>query len=208
MSDPRVRVCDDRCVGCGECVMSCPAGAIDLLASTGTVWVDTSVCRACGLCERRCPYSALAVVGQVRNQHQVTVDSVRTVLTEGGPPSAVVTTDLALPGRKRHGAGSVPLYPDVAVLAADRRGVDVLLAVEVVTPRTRHVDLGVKRDRYRAHGIGEYWTVDDATGLTSVHWSNGMSWLEPLATVQFGAGRNLREGRLSAVSPLGSGNEP
>jgi Uma2 family endonuclease len=35
-----------------------------------------------------------------------------------------------------------------------------LLAVEVLSPSTRHIDLGLKRSRYEAAGCPSYWVVD------------------------------------------------
>lgn len=37
-----------------------------------------------------------------------------------------------------------------------------LLAVEVLSPSTRHIDLGLKRSRYEAAGCRSYWVVDPA----------------------------------------------
>lgn len=37
-----------------------------------------------------------------------------------------------------------------------------LLAVEVLSPSTRMIDLSVKRDRYRRAGVPSYWVVDPA----------------------------------------------
>lgn len=42
-----------------------------------------------------------------------------------------------------------------------------LLAIEVLSPSTRRVDLLLKRDRYQAAGIPSYWIVDpDAPAVT------------------------------------------
>jgi Uma2 family endonuclease len=57
------------------------------------------------------------------------------------------------------------LQPDVLVARAGqlfRSGVREapLLAVEVLSPSTRHIDLGLKRSRYEAAGCASYWVVD------------------------------------------------
>lgn len=39
-----------------------------------------------------------------------------------------------------------------------------LLAVEVLSPSTRHIDLGLKRSRYEAAGAESYWVVDADAG--------------------------------------------
>ncbi len=35
-----------------------------------------------------------------------------------------------------------------------------LLAVEVLSPSTRHIDLGLKKSAHEAYGTGHYWVVD------------------------------------------------
>jgi Uma2 family endonuclease len=55
--------------------------------------------------------------------------------------------------------------PDVLVVRkADVTERDIagipLLAVEVLSPSTRRIDLGRKRDRYRRAGVPSYWVVD------------------------------------------------
>ncbi|MFC7621025.1 Uma2 family endonuclease [Microlunatus sp. GCM10028923] len=37
-----------------------------------------------------------------------------------------------------------------------------LLAVEILSPSTRHIDLGLKRSRYEAAGCPSYWVIDPA----------------------------------------------
>jgi len=52
----------DRCLVCGRCVASCPAGAIRIEA--GRHAIDRSACPACGApCAAACPESALERVG-------------------------------------------------------------------------------------------------------------------------------------------------
>ena len=49
-----------------------------------------------------------------------------------------------------------------------------LLAIEVLSPSTRRVDLLLKRDRYGAAGIASYWLVDpDEPSLTVLELANG-----------------------------------
>jgi Uma2 family endonuclease len=48
-----------------------------------------------------------------------------------------------------------------------------LLAVEVLSPSTRHIDLGLKLRRYETAGCPSYWVVDpgtDTTPATLVAW--------------------------------------
>ncbi|QBR92270.1 Uma2 family endonuclease [Nocardioides euryhalodurans] len=66
------------------------------------------------------------------------------------------------------------LQPDILVVARetfDREKQSlpaVLLAVEILSPSTRHVDLSLKRARYEVAGCPAYWVVDpDALELTA-----------------------------------------
>jgi phytoene dehydrogenase-like protein/NAD-dependent dihydropyrimidine dehydrogenase PreA subunit len=46
----------DRCTGCGYCLLSCPAGAIQ---SEGWVSIDEDKCTRCGVCPTVCPSGAI-----------------------------------------------------------------------------------------------------------------------------------------------------
>lgn len=51
-----------------------------------------------------------------------------------------------------------------------------LLAVEVLSPSTRHRDLGLKRTAYAEAGLSHYWVVEpdpDAPGLTAFRLDDG-----------------------------------
>jgi Uma2 family endonuclease len=57
------------------------------------------------------------------------------------------------------------LQPDLLVTSLDdedsqRVSIAPLLAVEVLSPSTRHIDLGLKRSAYEALGTPAYWVVD------------------------------------------------
>ena len=84
------------------------------------------------------------------------------------------------------------LQPDVLVVArsdiANHRVQGApTLAVEVLSPSTRHIDLGLKLSRYEAAGTANYWVIDpDEPSLRA--WE-------------------LREGRYVEVSHI-TGDEP
>lgn len=72
------------------------------------------------------------------------------------------------------------LQPDLLVVPRDvldqetQALTHVLLAVEVLSASTRHVDLGLKKARYEAAGTPCYWSVDhDALELVAWEWREG-----------------------------------
>jgi glutamate synthase (NADPH) small chain len=60
---PHVTVLTDRCAGCQECVIRCPAGALSMDASRWVAAADDALCVGCRQCERTCPFGAIAVDG-------------------------------------------------------------------------------------------------------------------------------------------------
>ena len=58
VSDYRVVVNSDLCVGCGICKDICPAGAISL---EEIAVIDSERCTGCGLCLDQCPRGALSL---------------------------------------------------------------------------------------------------------------------------------------------------
>ncbi len=70
-------------------------------------------------------------------------------------------------------AADTVVQPDVLVARRmDLTGRDLpappVLAVEILSPSTRRIDLTLKRSRYEAAGVGSYWVVDpDEPGLVA-----------------------------------------
>ena len=58
-----------KCLHCGRCQASCPAGAVS--AADGRVRVDHARCTACGVCVRGCPGRALKTEGGEKTVRQV-----------------------------------------------------------------------------------------------------------------------------------------
>ena len=61
---PDIFVKKDKCVGCGICVDSCPAGAVTMADEAPVIGEG---CTLCGLCLEACPEEALAKAGVNKN---------------------------------------------------------------------------------------------------------------------------------------------
>lgn len=95
-------------------------------------------------------------------RHQVAVTELLAILYASCPPDLYV---LVAPVDVRAGVRT-SLQPDLLVMRRDRLGpgsvaVDPpLLAVEVLSPSSADVDLGLKRRTYARMGVPDYWVVD------------------------------------------------
>lgn len=47
-----------KCIGCGNCIVSCPTGALGKQAGKSTV-IQSGNCTYCAVCETVCPVSAI-----------------------------------------------------------------------------------------------------------------------------------------------------
>ncbi len=62
-AERHVTVFVDRCAGCQECVIRCPAGALSMEPVSWTAIANDAACVGCRQCERTCPFSAITVEG-------------------------------------------------------------------------------------------------------------------------------------------------
>jgi 2-oxoglutarate ferredoxin oxidoreductase subunit delta len=53
-------ILQDLCTGCGDCVATCPTGALELYAGKATL-ARPADCAYCGDCETLCPQGAIAL---------------------------------------------------------------------------------------------------------------------------------------------------
>ena len=97
------------------------------------------------------------------NRHQIAVGELHLLLRAAAPPDVRVMlapTDYQPTDRRS-------LQPDLLVARRTDVGDDpisapLLLAVEVLSPSTRSVDLLLKRGLYAESGVAAYWVVDPA----------------------------------------------
>jgi glutamate synthase (NADPH/NADH) small chain len=60
---PEVRIIQERCAGCQECVIRCPTQALSMDIINWKATADNDLCVGCRQCERTCPFSAISVTG-------------------------------------------------------------------------------------------------------------------------------------------------
>jgi Uma2 family endonuclease len=109
----------------------------------------------------------LVVTPSPSRRHQLVSSRLHVLLASACPTDLLV---LAAPTDVRLAADTV-LQPDLLVVDRaefdeDGRPLCPLLAVEILSPSTRHVDLALKHARYQVAGCPAYWVVDpDAAEL-------------------------------------------
>jgi pyruvate formate lyase activating enzyme len=58
---PQVQWLENRCIGCGTCVETCPEGC--LFRTERGVLIDRELCTGCGVCAEACPANAMELLG-------------------------------------------------------------------------------------------------------------------------------------------------
>jgi Uma2 family endonuclease len=124
---------------------------------------------------------ALIVTPAPSPRHQVAVARLLILLTEACPPTLEV---LPAPLDVVLGPDTV-VEPDLLVASRDaftERDLSgpPLLAVEVLSPTTRHLDLQLKRARYEASGCPSYWVVDPDVPSLTVWQLEGQRYGDPV----------------------------
>ncbi len=144
---------------------------------------------------------ALIVTPAPSLNHQVVVGELHVLLRAACPAHLQVLLapfDVAL-------ATDTVLQPDLVVarrddLTARDLPTAPVLAVEVLSPSTRRIDLTLKRSRLEAAGCASYWVVDpDAPSITA--WDLVDGAYAEVTHVEAGAVLDAREPFTVAVSP-------
>jgi Uma2 family endonuclease len=124
--------------------------------------------------------------------HQECSDALGEALRAQTPKGLKVISDvdvdlrLVVPG----GPGTVRA-PDLVVVTREARlriresgGIlvasDVVLAVEIISPSSRRMDMVIKHSEYADAGIGHYWIIDPADGpsLTACHLGGEFGYVD------------------------------
>lgn len=61
-SEPQMQWLENRCIGCGSCIRTCPRGCL-CRVEQGVV-IDRDVCDGCGECAEACPANAMELLGR------------------------------------------------------------------------------------------------------------------------------------------------
>ena len=135
-----------------------------------------------------CAYAVEAVRWCFRDRPEVCVHGDLFVYVEEGNPDNRVAPDLfvALRSGFRH-RGSYRVWEEPGGMPD--------FALEVLSPSTWRTDVGAKRERYAALGVGEYWLHDPhgrflRTGLAGHRLVDGV--YEPLPSVESSRGLSIR----------------
>jgi len=110
----------DHCVGCGQCVAVCAAGALGLDA-TGKIALDARRCVGCAACFLECRHSALHVdwrtdVGAFLERMAEYAAAV--LLSRSRPSFHLAFVRQITPGCDCMGYSDAPVCPDIGVLAS------------------------------------------------------------------------------------------
>ncbi|MCL2612374.1 MAG: Uma2 family endonuclease [Nocardioidaceae bacterium] len=113
----------------------------------------------------------LVVAPSPELSHQAIQSNLLRLLLDRCPPELFVLaspTDVVL-------ADDTVVQPDALVvrrsdLAARRLTAVPLLVVEILSPSTRLVDLGLKLARYESAGVADYWVIDPEGEMTLSAW--------------------------------------
>ncbi len=73
--EPELHWLENRCIGCGTCVQTCPVGALER-TDDGLI-IHRNICNLCGDCAEACPSNALEVLGKFINVNELAAELVK-----------------------------------------------------------------------------------------------------------------------------------
>lgn len=112
----------------------------------------------------------LLVSAAPSKMHQRVIGNLHVLLREACPPAL----EIFLAPTDYQPTSTRSLQPDLLVVSRDDPGdkavtMPLALAVEVLSPSSRSVDLVLKRELYQQAGVGSYWVIDP-DGATLRAW--------------------------------------
>jgi len=122
MDTPLIEIDEEKCNGCGQCILSCAEGSLVLRDGKARV-ISDRYCDGLGACIGECPMDALSIVE--REAEEFDVDAVEEHLAKRDRPVMIEESPLS------HWPIQIRLVPPTAPFL---RGADLLVVADCVPP--------------------------------------------------------------------------
>lgn len=160
-----------KCVGCGECVAHCPAGAIELLKEKAKK--DSEKCIGCGECIAVCPEQAVAIPfdkDAVRFQKKMVEYTIGVLKAKEDQSLFLNFVTRVTPQCDCYGYSDFPLVNDLGILASrdpvaiDQAAVDLVNAQPALAACCLQSNRGPGEDKFRGVYPHIDWSVQLSYG--------------------------------------------